>query len=547
MLAILLFLSEFVKEFCRPAGAHRIKGAPAPGAPQKGAVFLKLDRSSTLYATLLLTGTGLFSQILGFLYRIALSRMIGAEIMGLYQLIMPVYSVFLSLTAVGLTTAAATLTAEYHALGRSGAVHQALRRCLLLFLLLCIPLGAVVILGSDAISVYLLGDARTRLGLILLIPCLLLTGVENLHKHSFYGMGNVRPPAFTELCEQVIRACAVLGLLLAFLPQNPERTVGLIVAGMVLCEVFSAVTLVLLFRRQMGPALRPAEPAVPWRRIVGIAVPVGLTSLLGNLMGSANAVLIPQRLVAGGMEVSQAMSAFGVLCGMTIPLLNMPTALMGAMCLIMVPKLAQSVALNDRRAIHRRLDRALLSTSVFIMPSTALLVVVGPTLGQLLFGEERVGEFMLPLAVGLLLCCYQSVLSCALNGVGRQGAAARNAIACDAVQLAFTWFTVGIPGVGLKGYVAGFLVSSVLGLALNLISTIRSTGLRPRPFQWLVSPLLAAVLMGLCVNLLFRWMCAQGAPLAPTVLFCAAFGAVEYLAALQAQGVSLRALLRTGR
>lgn len=162
---------------------------------------MKIDRSSTLYATLLLTGTGLFSQILGFFYRIALSRLIGAEIMGLYQLIMPVYSVFMSIVAVGLTTAVSTLTAEYQALGRPAAIHQALRRCLLIFVVIALPLGAVVILGSDPISVYLLGDARTQLGLILLIPCILLTGVENLHKHCFYGAGSVRPPAFTELCE----------------------------------------------------------------------------------------------------------------------------------------------------------------------------------------------------------------------------------------------------------------------------------------------------------------------------------------------------------
>ena len=508
---------------------------------------MKFDRSSTLYATLLLTGTGLFSQILGFFYRIALSRLIGAEIMGLYQLIMPVYSVFMSIVAVGLTTAVSTLTAEYHALGRSWAIQQTLRRCLLIFLVLVLPLGVAVIFASDPISVYLLGDARTQLGLILLIPCILLTGVENLHKHCFYGSGNVRPPAAVELCEQVIRTGAVLALLMICLPQNPERTVGLIVTGMVICEIFSAVTLVILFRLRMGRRAGRDGAAVTWRRIAAIAVPVGLTALLGNLMSSANSVLIPQRLVAGGMEVSEAMSAFGVLCGMTIPLLNLPTCLISAMCLIMVPRLAESAALQDRRSIQRRLDRAMLATSVLMMPAAALLVVVGPTLGRLLFHDPRVGEYMLPLAVGVLLCCYQSVLSCALNGVGRQNAAARNSILCGAVQLMFTWSTVGIPSVGLKGYVAGSLVSCVLGLGLNLVSAIRATGLRVRPFEWLVSPALAAVLTGLCVNLLFRYLSDRGAALGLTIALCLAFGIVEYLAALQAQGVRIRTLFRVGR
>ena len=503
-----------------------------------------VDRPSTLHATLLLTGTGLAGQILGFFYRIALSRLIGAETMGLYQLILPVYSVLLSIASVGLTTTVSNLTAEYHALHRPAAIRRTLRRCLGVFTLIVLLLGAAVFLLSDPISVYLLGDARTRLGLVLLIPCLFLTGVENLHKHTFYGSGNVRPAALTELCEQFIRAAAVLGLLLLFLPQNPERTVGLIVTGMVICEVFSALSLVILFRRHRGGQSAGDSSPASWKRISSIAFPVGFTALLGNLMGSITSVLIPQRLVAGGMEASQAMSAFGVLTGMTVPLLNMPSALIGAMCLIMAPKLAESAALKDRKGLHRRLGRALQATSILMMPATALLTVVGPTLGKLLFKDSRVGDHMLPMAVGLLLCCYQAVLSCALNGVGRQGAAARNALIADVIQVVFTWCTVALPGVGLKGYAAGFAVSAGVGLTLNLLSVLRATGLQIRPFAWFISPGLAALLTGLCINLLFRWMADIGTPLPTAIGLCAALGVIEYLAALQAQGVHLRELFR---
>ena len=144
----------------------------------EGGGAMKLDRTSMLYGTLLLTGTGMLSQALGFLYRICLSRLIGAEVMGLYQLVMPVYSVLLSVTAVGLTAAVSNLSAEYHARGDRGAVSALLRRCLALFLALFALAAAMVVPFSDPISVYLLGDARTRLGLVLLLPCVLLTGVK---------------------------------------------------------------------------------------------------------------------------------------------------------------------------------------------------------------------------------------------------------------------------------------------------------------------------------------------------------------------------------
>ena len=77
---------------------------------------------SLLSGAALLTAVGLFSQLVGFGYRIVLSRLVGAETMGLYQLIMPVYSVLLSLTAVGLTAAVSNLSSQYHAMGRPAVI-----------------------------------------------------------------------------------------------------------------------------------------------------------------------------------------------------------------------------------------------------------------------------------------------------------------------------------------------------------------------------------------------------------------------------------------
>ena len=504
---------------------------------------MKWDPASVRYGTLLLTITGLVNQLLGFVYRILLSRLVGAEVMGLYQLVMPVFSVLLSVTAIGLTAAVANLTAEYRALGREGAAEQVLRRCLVLLACLLVLPTLALLVFSDPISVYILGDARTRLGLLLLPPCVLLTGVENLHKHAFYGAGLVRPPAFSEVLEQVVRTCAVLGLLLLFLPQNPERTVGLIVAGMVICEVFSACTLTLLWHRRQGGGGERERGRVLDRRIAKVALPVAATALLGNLMGSACAVIIPQKLVEGGMELSQAVSAFGVLFGMSLPMLGLPTAFISALGLVLMPKLSQAAALGRWQEVRRRVSGAMLATSVLMLPAMALLAVLGPDLGVLLFREPTAGAYLPPLAVSVALSCYRSVLACSLNGVGRQAAAARNALLAGAAELGLTALTVGIPGVGLKGYVLSALVSELLGVVLNLVSLCRAAGLRPEFFRWLTAPGLAALLMGLDVNLLFQVLQDQGLSKGGSGTVCLLFGAVIYLAALSAQGISLRALL----
>lgn len=496
---------------------------------------------SALQSTILLTAVSLFSQAVGFLYRVLLSRMVGSEIMGLFHLVMPTFSVMMSLTSVGFTVACSTLTARYRALGDHKAAAQALRHCLVGFLGSFGLVAVIVAPLSDAISVYLLGDARTRLALVLLLPCLFLTGLENLHKHAFYGSGRVGPPAFSETCEQLIRAGAVLGLLWWFLPQNPERTVGLIVLGMILCEVFSAVTLTLLYHRYFGRRLtgEGIDPRGLGRQVRHIALPIAWNSLLGNLMGAAQAVIIPQRLVRTGSDVSTAMSALGVLQGMTLPLLTLPTAFLSAMGLVLLPRLTQAVALGQKEAFRRRADKALTATAWLILPSAALLSVLAPPLGRALFREPAVGRFALPLAVTIVLVCFEAVLGVCLNGLGKQSVTARNSLIAGVVELSLTWWRMGKPGVGLKGYVEAFFVSTLLGMALNWLALRRETGMEPQWFRWMVAPGLSSLLAGLNINLLFPIFVETGLGELPACLVCLLFGTLLYLCAMYAQGVFL--------
>lgn len=496
---------------------------------------------------LFLTAVGAVSQILGFGYRVLLSRIVGAEVMGLYQLIMPVYSVLLSLTAVGLTAAISNLTAQYLALGNGQGMRQTLGTCLRIFFLLLLPISAVVILCSDPISVIFLGDARTQLGLVLLLPCVALTGVENFHKHCFYGAGRVRTPAVVDVMEQGVRTAAVLGLLLTFPHQYPERMVGLIVAGMIVCEVFSAGTLWVLTRRwwrRQGLSGGGERARVRRCRVSAIAVPVGATALLGNLMSAANAALIPQKLVEGGMDRSAAISQFGVVCGMTLPMLALPTVFLGAMNLVLTPKLARSVALRRGDLVRSQVAWAMSVVSVLTLPAMAFMVVLGPDLGRMIFKQDSVGQYLLPLAVGMGLSCYESVVACVLNSIGKQHEAALISIFSSGVQLAVTMLTVPLPGVGMAGYAAGMVLSGVLGLLLLLWRLRVHTGMAPMAFQWVVAPGLSAALAALTGNLLFVHLKAAGVPALPAIAVVLLFDGVLYLAALHAQGLELRSLFR---
>lgn len=492
------------------------------------------DRTASLTrSTLLLTGVGLAAQLLGFFYRVILSRLIGAEVMGLYQLILPVYSIFLSIAVTGLTVGISSLSAGYQAQGNGRAVRQLLSTGLRGLVLLWLPLALVVILFNQPIAEQLLGDSRTRLGLVLLLPVLLLTGVENLTKHHFYGLGQVGLPAAVEFGEQFVRTAAVLGLVWLFLPQDPTLTVGLIVLGMLVSEVFSSSSLTLLRRRAGAFSAGPGEaPGVLRRRLAGVAVPVGVTALLGNLMVSANSVLIPRKLIAAGLTEAQAMSEFGVVFGMTLPMLSLPSAFIGALCLAIVPRLSQCQAMKQGRECREKISKALLAASVIVLPATALMVTLGPDLGQVLFRNEAVGAYILPLSLGVVLSSYESVLAAVLNGIGRQSWSAGVSLLCGALQLACTCL-----GPGLEGFLFGMIFTSMLGVLLRLLLVVRWTQLKLDLFLSFSGPGLGALLAGLCVRLLYLNLGRQGCPVPVTLVSCVAVGGFLYLTTLWMMGI----------
>lgn len=244
------------------------------------------------------------------------------------------------------------------------------------------------------------------------------------------------------------------------------------------------------------------------------------------------------------MDRSAAISQFGVVCGMTLPMLALPTVFLGAMNLVLTPKLARSVALRRGDLVRSQVAWAMSVVSVLTLPAMAFMVVLGPDLGRMIFKQDSVGQYLLPLAVGMGLSCYESVVACVLNSIGKQHEAALISIFSSGVQLAVTMLTVPLPGVGMAGYAAGMVLSGVLGLLLLLWRLRVHTGMAPMAFQWVVAPGLSAALAALTGNLLFVHLKAAGVPALPAIAVVLLFDGVLYLAALHAQGLELRSLFR---
>lgn len=485
---------------------------------------------SVFYQMSVLTLSGTLLNLLGFVYRLFLAHTVGAEGLGVYQLVLPFYAVLQAATLSGLCLAVSALAAREDPYGAKRVFFRAAG---MFFSLFCVVF-TITVTQSGFLSRVLLGDVRTRKAILLLLPCLLLTGFENLWKHYFYGIQKPKPPITSELTEQLVRYLAVAVLLLSIRPTTSEDACACIVLGMVISEVVSVCILARFFRKERA-AFSPSRTTR--KDLILTALPLMASGLVLNLLSSFNAVLIPRRLVCYGLSPAQAIREYGTLFGMTLPLLTLPLALLGALPAVLVPKLSEG--LNTPEVLRRKAAKALHLTGLLAFPALALSLPLGNAFLGLFYQKTISAQDLLPLCLATFFSFYQFTLTAVLNGIGKTRTGSIHALVGGAVLFCFTWLTGTF---GLPAFLWGNVFSALLCAGWNLYSVQTALRLRFQLRNWVLTPALSALLAGLMVRAVFLRFSADQVPLA--AVLAVLLGSILYLLALRAQGTSLLRYLR---
>ena len=199
---------------------------------------MKLNKNSIFYHCLLLSSSSVVLQLLGFGYRILLGRLAGAQAIAVYGLVMSAYNVVLSCTLTGVALSVSRIASGYLALGQGRSIIRLIRTALTLFIglfcLLAVPFG----LNREFFASRVLGNPQTAPALLLIVPCLFLTGFENVHKAYFYGTGQTFAPTISETLEMLCRIAAAVVLFgMAGKKLDAGQAAALIVCGMVISEL----------------------------------------------------------------------------------------------------------------------------------------------------------------------------------------------------------------------------------------------------------------------------------------------------------------------
>ena len=426
--------------------------------------------SPLITGTIILTVTGFASRFIGFFYRIFLSRVFGAEGMGIYQLTSPVLALSFSLTVAGMQTAISkyvageTLSKDY----RSSALHLFTGFGLSMVVSILCTLG--IYCFADEIAASLLMESRTAPLLRIISLSIPLATVHSCINGYFYGIRKTSVPALCQLAEQLVRVGSVYTIYYLARQRGMEPTISFAVVGLVIGEAASTIVSIIYVKahfdhvlpRNYGPLLSLNPPAL-WgtsKRLLTLAVPLSLNRIIINFLQSVEAIFIPNRLMSYGYDNVSALSVYGILTGMSLPLILFPSAITNSICVLLLPIVSEADAAERtgtiKKAVHKSIRYGFFLGVLF----TSVFFLFGRHLGNILYQNTLAGNFIIVLSFLCPLMYIASTLNSILNGLGKTGTTFAYSMISLFVRLLFVFFA--IPRFGINGYLYGLLASQLV-------------------------------------------------------------------------------------
>ena len=327
-------------------------------------------------------------KFLGFLYRIYLSRTIGTEGIGLYQVALSVFALLLTLSCSGTPITVSRLMTKYRAENREDKAQKIITAGIVFTLFVVIPICAVFFIFTDFFN-FLFADPRCISIFLVVLPGLIFTSIYSVLRGVFWGDKDFLPYSIIELLEEV--CMIVVGIILI----NSTTSVyqGAFRAGVaVLCSYlfsFTLATIVFFFRKH-----KLKNPKSEFKPLLTSALPITAMRTANSLTISLVSIILPLRLVWAGMSNNQAMSIFGACVGQAIPLLYIPTTLIGSFTLVLVPEISENFYKKNyfylKRDVEKSIKFATFLTCLFI----PVFFVCGEQIGVLVFDSHQCGTYL---------------------------------------------------------------------------------------------------------------------------------------------------------
>lgn len=457
-----------------------------------------MKRNPLITGTILLTAAGFISRILGFFYRIFLSRAIGAEGLGIYQMIFPIHGIAFALCAGSIQTSISRLTAAHAEKGRC-----TFRTGLIISLSISFLLTFFIAKFAPFLAEHILLEPLCAPLLPIMALSIPFCAIHACICGYYYGLKKTAVPALSQLLEQIIRIGAVFLIARVATENGKTISVSLAVWGMLIGEAASAVFSFLVYSFSTDDRKKQGKDAYSLSTFLGIAAPLMAMALplmgnrlILNCLQSLEAIFVPNKLLETGLSNSEALSIYGVLTGMALPFIFFPSAITNSLAVVLLPTVSEAQAAGNNKKIERTIAMALRYSLYMGILCIGIFTLFGDALGKSVFHNSTAGSFISILSWLCPFMYLTTTMGSILNGLGKTSIIFVHNAASMLITLAFVVFC--IPKYGIYAYLIGLLISELILAGLHISALARYVPVGLNAGEMIIKPSLClAVSIGI--------------------------------------------------
>ncbi len=456
---------------------------------------------------LILTASSLILRFIGIIFKVWLAQKIGSEGMGLYQLVFSVYVLASTFAISGTSTAVTRLVSEELAVGSKKGTLKILKRAIQISLIIAFASVLVMFLGANFIGETILGDMRTIPALKILPISLPFIAVTSCLRGYFIARRKATPNALSQIFEQAVRIVIIFVLITKFGKDGLTASCFAVILGDAVAEILSCACLYLQYlcdkknlNRLSG---RERPPVSVVKQILHISVPITSGRYLNSALRTVENILVPKNLAKFPNSNANALSQFGMIKGMALPLLFFPSAILNAVSTLLIPEISEAVALKKSYIVKSACERIFKITSLVGLLFGSIFFVAGGEIGLLVYKDQDVGFLLRALSPIVPLMYLDSICDGILKGLDQQTFTFRTAISDSSIRIIL--ISIFLQKTGLTGFIFIMYFSNLLTCFLNVGRLLKISGVKINYIKTVIVPAVIA----LTVSLFCRFLLLQ--------------------------------------
>lgn len=487
-------------------------------------------------------------KVIGSLNWIFVSRVLGGEGIGLYQMAFPIYLLAMTVSSAGVPVAISILTAEKVALKDIMGAKRIFHLSMMLMLVTGTLFSLMTFFGAGLLIEYhFIRDPRAYYSVIALAPAIFFVTILASSRGYLQGWQRMTPTAVSQITEQIFRVITMILFANLLLPRGLEYAA----AGASLGAFAGAVTglIVLVYfhwrlnrdiQREYGECLHKTEANressfTIIKRIFALAIPVSASSVMLPVVANLDLMIVPARLEVAGYTVSQATELFGYLTGMAVPLINLATILTASLAVSIVPAISEAKALGDRARTFQQTAAAMRIANLISFPAFVIVCMLDTPISALIYNAADAGPTVRVLSMSIVLLGIHQVTTGVLQGLGHTSVPMVNMIIAAVAKIGLNWVLTAHPALGIQGAAWATVADIGIAAVLNMYFLHKYIGYKIEVKQ-VGKTIVAAAAMGFVIHIAYSYVFAFTPSNAIATFSSIIIGCAIYIAGLILMG-----------